>query len=132
MDVLARALVLDEILRVLKLADVVVVRAGLYVEAVHVQLVRRGFGERADHEHVVVGAGRFHLETLDERLRRVAQLKQAQRRDYVEDVLPQREQRDDDRRPDGAEEHRAEGYVAVEVQVEPPVNADRYDAERYS
>ena len=68
---------------------------------------------------VVVCAGGLHLQAFDERLRRMAQLKQAQRRDYIEDVLPQRKQRDDDRRPYGAEEHSAEAMLRSKYRSSP-------------
>ena len=74
-DVLA-GLVLDERLRVVQLADVVVVGGDARDERVGVDGLGRLLREVADHQRVVVRAGRLHEQAPEQGLLRVGELEQ--------------------------------------------------------
>ena len=67
-DVLAARLVLDERERVRELADVVVVGRDARQQRVGADRLGGALGQVADHERVVVRAGRLHQQPPEERL----------------------------------------------------------------
>ena len=75
-DVVATGLVLDERERVRELADVVVVGRHAGHQRVGADRLGRALGQVADHQRVVVRAGRLDQQPAQERLRRVGQLEQ--------------------------------------------------------
>ena len=75
-DVVAAGLVLDERERVRQLADIVVIRCHAGHQRIGADRLGRALGEVADHQRVVVRAGRLDQEPAQERLRRVRQLEQ--------------------------------------------------------
>ena len=93
-DVLAAGLVLDERERVRQLADVVVIRRHAGKERIRADRFRRPLGEVADHQRMVIGAGRLDEQPSHERLRRVRQLEQLENRQDPEEVAEDRKAAD--------------------------------------
>ena len=79
-DVLAAGLVLDEGERVGQLADVVVVGGDAREQRVGADRLGRPLGQVADHQRVVVRAGRLEQQPAQQRLGRIGQLEQLERR----------------------------------------------------
>ena len=79
-DIYAFQLVLDEHLRIARLAHVVVIRRNSYEQRVSADLLRGMFGELADDETVMIRAGRIAQKFLQERMRGPRQINQLQRR----------------------------------------------------
>ena len=90
-DVVAAGLVLDERERVRELADVVVVRRDAGEQRIGADRLGRALREVADHQRVVVRAGRLDEEPAQQRLRRVRQLEQLEHREDPEHVAEHRE-----------------------------------------
>ena len=93
-DVVAAGLVLDEGERVRELADVVVVGGDAGHQRVGADGLGRAFGEVADHQRVVVRAGRLDQQAAQQRLRRVGQLQQLEDGQDPEDRAEDRERPD--------------------------------------
>ena len=90
MNIFVRKLVFHEELRASDLPDIVIIRAGLYQVRIHSEAVGRNFGERSHGNAVVIRSRSLDLQTLEERVRRVAQLDESQRRKNVEEHFEKR------------------------------------------
>ena len=74
-----------------ELADVVVVGGDARQQRVRADRLGRALGEVADHQRVVVRARRLEQQPAQQRLRRVGQLEQLERRGDAEDVADDEE-----------------------------------------
>ena len=107
-DVLLAVLVLDEILRHLDLADVVVEGAGLDEERIELDGFGRLLGEGGDDERMMVGAGRLDGHLAEDLGLGVRQLEELRLGHEPEEVLVDREEDEGEGRaeqaPDAAHE----------------------------
>ena len=114
--------------RVRELADVVVVGRHAGQQRIGADRLRRPLGEVADHQRVVVRAGRLDEQPAQERLRRVRELEQLEDRQDPEQAAEDRERADRrDRRARRRRDRRADELEEAADVVEPEQRERRDD-----